>query len=156
EESRYRITDFAAFRPNPEQFFEFAYGTTLRGMIEAVVEVESPLRADVLAQRIARAHGWLRTGGRIRERIDLHLRDVDRTQESSGEFIWKKGAVSEFLSYRWPLNEEARRSIADIPLAELASVVFDNPGLLDMPDPARRGPSSGGGTPRRNLTGAPG
>ncbi|MGX9181809.1 DUF3320 domain-containing protein [Mesorhizobium sp. BHbdii] len=137
EQGRYRVTDLTDFRPDPEQFFEFSYGTTLRGMIEAVVDVESPLRSDVLAQRIARVHGWLRTGGRIRERIDLNLRDLDRTQESSGEFIWKKGGLSDLLPYRHPVNEEARRSIADIPLAELASVVIDNPGLLDMPDPAR-------------------
>lgn len=137
EQGRYRVTDLTDFRPNPEQFFEFSYGTTLRGMIEAVVDMESPLRSDVLAQRIARVHGWLRTGGRIRERIDLNLRDLDRTKESSGEFIWKKGGLSDLLPYRLPVNEEARRSIADIPLAELASVVIDNPGLLDMPDPAR-------------------
>ncbi|WP_352648398.1 DUF3320 domain-containing protein [Mesorhizobium sp. M0408] len=137
EQTRYRVTDLTDFRPDPEQFFEFSYGTTLRGMIEAVVDTESPLRSDVLAQRIARVHGWLRTGGRIRERIDLHLRDLDRTQESSGEFIWKKSGLSDLLPYRQPVNEEARRSIADIPLAELASVVIDNPGLLDMPDPAR-------------------
>ncbi|TPI28316.1 DUF3320 domain-containing protein [Mesorhizobium sp. B3-2-1] len=137
EQRRYRVTDLSDFRPNPEQFFEFSYGTILRGMIEAVIDMESPLRSDVLAQRIARVHGWLRTGGRIRERIDLHLRDLDRTQESSGEFIWKKGAITDFLSYRQPVNEDARRSIVDIPLAELASVVIDNPGLLDMPDPAR-------------------
>ncbi|MBZ9708628.1 DUF3320 domain-containing protein [Mesorhizobium sp. ESP7-2] len=137
EQRRYRVTDLSDFRPDPEQFFEFSYGTILRGMIEAVVDMESPLRSDVLAQRIARVHGWLRTGGRIRERIDLHLRDLDRTQESSGEFIWKKGAITGFLSYRQPVNEDARRSIVDIPLAELASVVIDNPGLLDMPDPAR-------------------
>ncbi|WP_031256512.1 DUF3320 domain-containing protein [Mesorhizobium sp. L48C026A00] len=137
EQTRYRVTDLTDFRPDPEQFFEISYGTTLRGIIEAVVDTESPLRSDVLAQRIARVHGWLRTGGRIRERIDLNLRDLDRTQESSGEFIWKKGGLSDLLPYRQPVNEEARRSIADIPLAELASVVIDNPGLLEMSDPAR-------------------
>ncbi|RAZ88888.1 DNA helicase [Mesorhizobium hawassense] len=136
-QGRYRITDLTSLRADPEQFFEFGYTSTLRAMIEAVIETESPLRADVLAQRVARAHGWLRTGGRIRERIDLHLRGMDRTQESSGEFVWKQGAVTDFLPYRQPVSEGARRSIADIPLAELASVVIDNPGLLDMPDPAR-------------------
>lgn len=41
------------------------------------------------------------------------------------------------LRYRPSANEESRRAIADIPLAELVSVVIDNPDLLDMPDPAR-------------------
>ncbi|CDX15113.1 conserved hypothetical protein [Mesorhizobium sp. ORS 3324] len=137
EKGRYRVTNLTAFRADPEQFFEFSYRTTLQGMVDAIMETESPVRADVLAQRIARAHGWLRTGGRIRERIDLHLRDLDRTQESSGEFIWKKGLVSDSVPYRQPASEEARRSIADLPLAELASVVIENPELLEMPDPAR-------------------
>lgn len=136
-ERGYKVTDLSSFRAEPDQFFEFGYRDTLRRMIEAVIETESPLRADILAQRISRAHGWLRTGGRIRERIDLHLRGYDTTKESSGEFIWKVGTVSKIMPYRQPTNEEARRSIADIPLAELASVVSDNPDLLDQPDPAR-------------------
>lgn len=43
----------------------------------------------------------------------------------------------DILPYRQPAGEDARRSIADIPLAELASVVLDNPELLNKPDPAR-------------------
>ena len=35
------------------------------------------------------------------------------------------------------IDEDARRSIADISLAELASVILDNRGLLDEADPAR-------------------
>jgi hypothetical protein len=67
----------------------------------------------------------------------MHLSDFDRTEESSGEFIWKKGAVTEFCSYRTPHGEEARRAIGDIPLAELAWIVTESPGLLEEPDPAR-------------------
>ena len=134
---RYRVTDLSAFRAEPDLFYEFTYRDTLRGMIEAVMDAESPLPADVLAQRIARAHGWLRTGGRIRERIDLHLRGYDTTSESSGVFIWKKGQIVDVLRYRPSADEESRRAITDIPLAELASVFIDSPGLLDVPDPAR-------------------
>jgi len=133
----YSVTDLSSFQADPDQFFEFGYRDTLRGMIQSIVETESPLRTDILAQRLARAHGWLRTGGRIRERIDIHLRGFDTTRESSGEFIWKKGAVLDILPYRQPANEDARRPIADISLAELASVVLNNPELLDEPDPAR-------------------
>lgn len=137
EERPYRLADLSGFRPDPDRFFELGYRDTLRSMIETVIEAESPLRVDILAQRIARAHGWLRTGGRIRERIDLHLRDVELTVESSGAFVWRKAAVAEFIPYRRPSDDESRRSIADIPLAELAFVVVSNPALLDQPDPAR-------------------
>jgi very-short-patch-repair endonuclease len=134
---RYRLTDLTQFAANPDHFFEFTYRDTLRAMVAAVIETESPLRTDILCQRVARAHGWLRTGGRIRERIDLHLRDFDRTQESSGEFIWRPGAVSEIRAYRPPHDEASRRAIPDIPLAELAAVVRSNPDLFDEPDPPR-------------------
>jgi len=134
---RYRITDLTGFAADPDQFFDFAYRESLRAMVAAVIETESPLRTDILCQRVARAHGWLRTGGKIRERIDMHLRDYDRTQESSGEFIWKTGANIDFHPYRPPYGDEARRAIPDIPLAELSAVVRDNPDLLQEPDPAR-------------------
>ncbi len=133
----YRISDLSVFPTDPDRFFELGYRDVLRDMIKAVIEVESPLRADVLAQRIARAHGWLRTGPKIRERIDLHLRDTDRTMESSGEFIWRKGTIADILPCRQPADEATRRSIGDMPLAELAAAALDNPGLLDEPDPAR-------------------
>jgi hypothetical protein len=134
---RYRITDLTRFAADPNQFFDFAYRDSLRAMIAAVIETESPLRTDILCQRVARAHGWLRTGGKIRERIDMHLRDYDRTRESSGEFIWRTGAVADFHPYRPPHDDEARRAIPDIPLAELSAVVRDNQDLLEEPDPAR-------------------
>lgn len=133
----YHLTDLTAFPADPNHFFDFAYRDTLRAMIDAVIETESPLRTDILCQRVARAHGWLRTGAKIRERIELHLRDFDRSNESSGEFIWKAGSVAEIRPYRVPVSDEARRAIPDIPLAELAAVVRDNPGLFDEPDPAR-------------------
>ena len=136
-EEGYRLTDLTPFAAKPDDFFEFTYRDTLRAMVAAVIETESPLRTDILCQRVARAHGWLRTGNKIRERIDLHLRDFDRTQESSGEFIWRAGAVSDIHPYRAPLDEASRRAIPDIPLAELAAVVRGNPDLFDEPDPAR-------------------
>ncbi|MDR3487487.1 MAG: DUF3320 domain-containing protein [Bradyrhizobium sp.] len=132
----YRITDLSSFRAEPERFHDFDYRATLRAMIQAVIDQEAPVRADVLAQRIARAHGWLRTGGKIRDRIDLHLREVDLTSESSGNFVWKKGSVTELLDYRPPASSLARRAIADIPLAELTAVVLANRDVLDEPDPA--------------------
>lgn len=136
-EDRYHITDLSGFAVDPGRFFDFAYRDTLHAMIVAVIERESPLRTDILYQRIARAHGWLRTGGRIRERIDMHLNDFDRTQESSGEFIWKSGAVVDVLPFRAPGREDARRAVTDIPLAELTAVVRAHPALLDERDPAR-------------------
>lgn len=131
-----RFTYASAFPANPDRFYEIDFRGTLKAMIDAVIAQEAPLRSDVLAQRIARAHGWSRTGQRIRERIDIHLRDVDRTEESSGTFLWRKDTVSPLLDYRPQANEEARRGIGDMAIAELGSVVIANPDLLDQRDPA--------------------
>lgn len=132
----YRVTDLSAFNVDPNRFYDRTYRDTLQAMVDRVVEQEGPLREDVLAQRIARAHGWLRTGNKIRERIDLHLRDVDSTPESSGTFVWKKGTMVDLLNYRVPFNADARRAIGDIPIAELASVVLANRDILTRPDSA--------------------
>lgn len=50
-------------------------------MVARNLETEAPVRDDVVAQRIARAHGWLRTGSRIRAKIDRHLRPFDFTHD---------------------------------------------------------------------------
>lgn len=135
-EGCYRLTDLTAFTVDPAQFYELSYRGTLQAMVDSVIEQEGPLREDVLAQRIARAHGWLRTGNKIRERIEWHLQDIERTTESGGNFIWKKGTIVDLLDYRPPFNLNARRAIADIPIAELASVVLANKDLLNQSDPA--------------------
>ncbi|MGN6424290.1 MAG: DUF3320 domain-containing protein [Asticcacaulis sp.] len=131
----YRSTDLSDLLPDPDRFHDFDYRHTLRAMIERIVATEAPIRSDILAQRIARAHGWLRTGPKIRERIDIYARDVDRVSESSGEFIWKKGTLSERIPYRPPLGAEHRRAPTDIALPELASLILDNPDLLLARDP---------------------
>jgi very-short-patch-repair endonuclease len=132
----YRVTDLSAFQVDPDRFYEVGYRSILQGMVDAVLACEAPLREDILAQRIARAHGWLRTGNRIRERIDLHLRGTDKTQETTGTFVWRKGEIVEILPYRGAGDEASRRSIVDIPLAELASVVVKHPTIFEAPDPA--------------------
>lgn len=133
---RYYPADLSFFPAQPDRFFDFEYRDILRAMVEAVIEAEAPLREDVLAQRVARAHGWLRTGGRIRERIEIHLRQMDRTRESSGDFLWKPGTVTATLPYRPPANSDVRRAVGEIPLAELAGLIVSEPALLDEPDPA--------------------
>lgn len=133
---RYRVTDLSGIAADPDQFYDFAYRGTLKAMIDAVVAQEAPILEDSLGQRIARAHGWLRTGSRISDRISLHLRDLDRTVESSGIFIWRNGSVCELLDYRPPADSVSRRLISDIALAELAGLVVSNPEVLDQHDPA--------------------
>jgi hypothetical protein len=104
-------------------------------MVDAVIEAEAPIKDDVLAQRVARAHGWLRTGARIREQIERHLRTLERTHESTGTFLWKPGTVATRVPFRVPRSPDHRRSVADIALAELTDFVLRHSDAMEENDP---------------------
>jgi hypothetical protein len=131
----FAMADLATFKADPDRFFEFSYRTTLQAMVDAVIEAEAPVREDVLAQRVARAHGWLRTGARIREQIALHLRTLERTEETTGTFLWKPGSVASRKPFRSARSRDHRRSLAEISIAELADFVLTHPAALDEEDP---------------------
>lgn len=131
----YSATDLSTFKVDPDLFFDFSYRSTLQAMVDAIIAHEAPLREDVLAQRIARAHGWLRTGARIRDKISHHLRRLERTQEAPGVFIWQPGTVSSRFPFRQPKSEEHRRPLSEICLPELIDFVLSQPLALEESDP---------------------
>lgn len=100
----FATADLSSFKADPDLFFEFSYRPTNQAMVNAVMDAEAPVRDDVLAQRVARVHGWLRTGARIREQIALHLRKLERTAETTGTFLWKPGTIAQRLPFRRPLG----------------------------------------------------
>jgi very-short-patch-repair endonuclease len=133
--ANFATTDLSAIKADPDCFFEFSYRPILQAMVDAVMDAEAPVREDVLAQRVARAHGWHRTGARIREQIALHLRALSRTEESSGTFLWKPGTVAPRVPFRAAKGPDHRRSLAEISIAELADFVVSRPEVLDEADP---------------------
>ncbi|MFG1331116.1 DUF3320 domain-containing protein [Xanthobacter autotrophicus] len=130
----YRIADLNGFAADPGLFFEESYTPRLAAMVEAVLAAEAPLREDILAQRIARAHGWLRTGTRIKAQIARHLTHVERISETSGDFIWLPGTMCGRLPFRYTSGSQ-RRGIDEIPIAELAFLASAHPALLKERDP---------------------
>ncbi|MCG6203147.1 DUF3320 domain-containing protein [Rhodopseudomonas sp. HC1] len=131
----FRVADLSEIKADADLFFEFSYRQTLQTMIEAVMATEAPVREDVLAQRVARAHGWLRTGPRIREQVSRHLKRYERTNETSGSFLWMPGSVASRVAFRKPHGPNHRRPLAEIPLAELTDFVLCNLDALDEDDP---------------------
>lgn len=131
----YRLADLTRFAPDPKLFFSERYGPRLAAMVEEVLAWEAPVREDILAQRIARAHGRPRTGQRIKAQIARHLIRYERTRESSGDFIWRSGTVAMRLPFREPEDAAARRTAGEIPLAELAFLVETSPEILAESDP---------------------
>jgi very-short-patch-repair endonuclease len=108
---------------DPESFYEPAYDALLESLIGRIVAQEAPIREDILAQRIARAHGWLRTGARIRERVlALAKKKFPVETEDVGIFIWPAGHdKTSWPSFRKPVGT-ASRSVDEIAFAELIAL----------------------------------
>jgi very-short-patch-repair endonuclease len=107
----------------PEAFFDTSYDSVLARMIAHVVEVEGPVRDSVLARRIARAHGWQRTGARIQERVDTLAAKAHRTtQEDVGIFHWPNGCDPEAPVPFRRAAEESARAVDEICMPELVAL----------------------------------
>jgi len=108
---------------NADAFFDAAYDPTLTRMIAHVVEVEGPVLDAVLARRIARAHGWQRTGSRIRERVEaLAAKQFKTTEEDVGMFYWPAGQHSDGCVVFRRAGEDAARAVDEICMAELGAL----------------------------------
>lgn len=112
----------AAGAASADAFFDRSYDPVLREMVEHVVEVEGPVLDAVLARRIARAHGWQRTGARILERVSqIALAVCDATDEDVGTFYWTKGRTQADVSFR-VARDETSRTLDEICLRELVAL----------------------------------
>ncbi|WP_409265120.1 DUF3320 domain-containing protein [Pseudomonas sp. KCJK8521] len=124
----YRETDpsQAVDGVSPDQFFDAAYTPILQSMIAHVVNEEGPVLDSVLSRRIARAHGWVRTGARIRDRVDQVARAHFRSHEEEqlGTFFWPTNLDSAAsATFRRPGDDDSVRSLAEICLQELSALV---------------------------------
>ena len=109
-----------------DEFFSQSYDKVLLPMISHVVEVEGPVLDAMLARRIARAHGWQRTGARILERVVALAASAHRsTSEEGGTFFWpsdlEPGAVIGFRR----AAEDSARSVDEVCLQELTALARD-------------------------------
>lgn len=107
-----------------EQFYEPAYDIALMLMVEWVVQHEGPVLDAVLARRIARAHGFQRTGSRIQERVEqIAKQRFGNTEESAGTFYWPDGVTpGAEVNFRWPADEDTARGVEEICEQELLSL----------------------------------
>jgi very-short-patch-repair endonuclease len=109
---------------SPERFYEPTYDCILKPMVEWVVSHEGPVLDVVLARRIARAHGFQRTGRLIQERVEQIARQrFGTTEEASGTFYWPPGrAAGAEVAFRWPADDESARGVEEICEKELVSL----------------------------------
>lgn len=124
----YRKADLTVFRPvlRPADFQEPAYDETLGQLVHAVLEAEAPILDKALVGRIARAHGFRRSGRLIRDRVLALAKRRYHFQADAdpehGAFVW----VSADDPLRWdifrvPERDEDVRFIEEIPIEELAA-----------------------------------
>jgi len=109
---------------DPESFFDPGYDATLLRMIDHVVSKEGPVLDVILARRIARAHGWQRTGARIQSRIDeLASSRYKHTKDRVGVFFWPLDVnAGSAVSFRSPAPGCARQ-VDEICLEELVDLM---------------------------------
>lgn len=106
----------------PDAFYDVAYNEQLRRMVEHVAAIEGPVRDTVLARRVARAHGWQRTGARIQERVSsIAISCLKSTKEDVGVFFWANDRGPE-LPFVFHGAADVERSVEEICMAELVSL----------------------------------
>lgn len=108
----------------PDAFFEASYSGVLSALIEHVISEEGPIVDVILARRIARAHGWVRTGSKIRERVSAMAQSTHRrTNDDVGEFYWPNQITdASAVICRRPGDEASIRPVDEICGDELASL----------------------------------
>ncbi|MGC8154057.1 DUF3320 domain-containing protein [Pseudomonas paraeruginosa] len=109
---------------DPDAFFDARYDTVLAMMIKHVIDEEGPVLDTSLARRIARAHGWTRTGARIRDRVVSVADRVHRkVEEDAGHFYWPSRLPNcEAVVYRRPADADNTRPVDEICSLELLAL----------------------------------
>jgi very-short-patch-repair endonuclease len=122
--TEYVATNFSSLglRPEATRFYDREYEPLLSGMIAHVLKSESPIYEDLLLVRIARAHGFQRSGERIQRAVAKVIgKKYRKTQDDGRSVIWdESSSPSGLVAYR--TSRPDIRSHVDIPIAELASL----------------------------------
>jgi very-short-patch-repair endonuclease len=132
----YTRSDLGDAVENQIRFFDDDYSEVLRSMALSVLDAQGPIRDDALARELARAHGFARTGNRIKERVMQLLPNVVATEESVGRFLWPGPEAENSIPFRYSADDKDRRSLEEVPLAELIGLVRQHPILATSDDPA--------------------
>jgi hypothetical protein len=132
----YRVTDFTPHQAtiDPATFYEPAYDSTLAALVGHVLASEAPIAESLLVQRIARAHGFQRTGRVIRERVMgvVAQRHHAAPDGAAGLFVWPdREAPAQWQGWRTPATSDDIRQIEEIALAEIRAAASGQ-GTDDM------------------------
>ena len=127
--------DGARHLADPDLFHSDEYSLRLSAMIDHVIDSEGPIHQDVLVRRVARHHGFRRSGRQIRERvIEIAKQRRGRSTENVGLFFWRKGTVKDRIApARHTGRDDEMRKIEYICREELRAI-RESLSLNDDPD----------------------
>jgi hypothetical protein len=122
----YRVTNFETLEvtANPGQLYVLENRISLVRMVAHAISLEAPIFEDLLARRVARAHGLARATRKLVEIIqEITEGKYGRTREDDRTVVWpKQGEIGQLTPFRAaPLD---LRDHVDIPLEELASLAI--------------------------------
>ena len=111
----------AAAQADADRFYDDDYRQTLRSIGCEIVDETGPMTFKHLCDRVARLHGFQRTGSEIKRIVWMVMRDARARSHHGGdsEVFWPEGsAVSDWIAYRGLKANGETRSWQDIPLPE--------------------------------------
>ena len=126
-------------KPDPAQFYDPEYRRTLQAMAVSIIDDEGPVTFKRLSTRLARAHGFQRTGTEIRRTIwDVcrNLREHTRAPDGNEVFWPENKDPRKIMDFRGMRVGSVSRKWSEVPYPEklglVASVLSQDPV-----DPAR-------------------
>lgn len=129
----YHMADLSglARQLRPEAFHDPAYDEVLERCLDEVLRQEAPMLDKVLVDRIARAHGFQRSGRLIRERVlelaRCHYHFQADFDPEHGDFVWLlPDAPAHWDTWRTSNGDgDGQRSMDEIAGEEIAAAVRD-------------------------------
>lgn len=111
---------------DPSRFYDAEYQSILKSMAAAMIDAEGPITFKRLSDRIARAHGFQRTGKQISStvwRACSRLRLFSSTPDGHKVF-WSEGSTPEArVTFRGLLVEREVREWREVPFPEKLGLV---------------------------------
>ena len=129
----------ATTKPDPARFYDPEYRRTLQAMAVSIIDDEGPVTFKRLSTRIARAHGFQRTGKEIKRTVwdaCRHLRERTRAPDGNEVFWPESKDPTKIMDFRGMRVGGTAREWSEVPHPEklglVASVLSQDPV-----DPAR-------------------
>ncbi len=117
------LFDEPGLEPDPGAFYEREYESRLGAMLDHVIDTEGPIHENVLVQRIARHHGFRRSGKRIRDIVTgLAERRRSRTHETAGCFFWPGSGGERAAPARYQGRGDELRKIEHVCREEIRAI----------------------------------